>query len=159
MGEQKSEEAREIEIQGNSLETLYPIITAVANELYFNNHYFEARLAQSKATNSYASFDVLVINPTTLSKIPIGLFTLQLLGNNRIMLRVPPRSRWHHDGALSPDELIRMGLSKPQYDEHFNQFVRSLEERLSHYGLKVTWYKRLWRWFKEILGIVKAVKP
>ncbi len=164
MGEQTVEKTKEIEIQGDSLEKLYPIITAVASELYFNNHYFEARLAQSKATNSYAPFDVFVINPTTMSRIPAGLFTLLLLGNDRIMLRVPPRSRWYHDGKLTPDELIIMGLSKSQYDEHFSEFLKSLKERLAHYGLivmpsRATLWQRIWQWLKshKVLSIIGSV--
>ena len=153
------EEAWEIEVQGDYLETLYPIIASVAAELHFKNCFFEARLANSKVTSSFAPFDVFTIDSTTISKTPIGVFTLQLLGNNRIMLRVPPRSRWHHDGNLSPGELIKMGLTQSHYDEHLGQFIKSLEDRLTHYSLKVTLCKRLWRKLKELFSIYKAVKP
>ena len=149
MVEQKPETIKEIEIQGDNPKKLYQIVSNVAAELYFKNCFFEARLASSKETDSYAPFDVFIIVQGASSKTPIGFFTLQSLGNNRIMLRIPPRSRWHHDGALSPDELIIMGLSKSQYDEHFNQFIKSLEERLAHYGLKVTRGKRVWQWIKS----------
>lgn len=152
------EKAWEIEIQGDDIKRLYPIITSVAAELRFNDCFYEARLASSKETGSYAPFDVFAIQPTT-SKKPIGVFTLQSLGNNRIVLRVPPRSRWHHDGGLTAMELTVMGLSKSEYDEHFGQFIKSLEDRFAHYRLKETLIKRLWRGFKEAIGIAKAVKP
>jgi hypothetical protein len=152
------EEAWEIEIQGDDIKRFYPIINSVAAELRFNDCFYEARLASSKETDSYAPFDVFVIQPTA-SKIPIGIFTLQSLGNNRVVLRVPPRSRWHHDGGLTPMELTLMGLSKSEYDDHFGQFIKSLENRFTHYRLKETLIKRLWRGFKELVGIAKAVKP
>ncbi|MBA7604157.1 hypothetical protein ES703_11276 [subsurface metagenome] len=152
------EEAWEIEIQGDNLATLYPIITMVASELCFKDCYFEARPAKSKEKDSFACFDVFVIELTTHSKVPIGVFALHLLGSNRIMLRVPPRSRWHHDGELSPGELIRMAYSKSQYDEHFGQFIKSLEDRLTEYGLKVTPFKRFWKWLKEINERIPGIK-
>jgi len=152
------EEAWEIEIQGDDIKKLYPIIASVAAELRFKDCFFEARLASPKETESYAPFDVFIIQPTT-SKAPIGVFTLQSLGNNRIVLRVPPRSRWHHDGGLTATELIVMGLSKSEYNEHFGQFIKSLEDRFTHYRLKETLIKRLWRGFKELVGMAKAVKP
>jgi translation initiation factor 1 (eIF-1/SUI1) len=147
-GKRPFEEAWEIEIQGDDIKKLYPIIASVAAELRFKDCFFEARLASSKETDSYAPFDVFTIKPTT-SKTPIGFFALHSLGNNRIVLRVPPRSRWHHDGGLTPMELIVMGLSKSEYDEHFGQFIKSLEDRFAHYGLKVTPLKRLWQWLKS----------
>jgi len=155
----------EIELQGDNLSRLHPLITMVANELRFQNCFFEARLATPKATNDYNWFDVFVIDLTARgTKIPIGAFTLQLLGNNRIVLRVPPRSRWHHDGGLTPGEIIRMGLTENDKEELrfaqqcFSQFIKSLEDRLTHYSLKVTWCKRLWRGFKELIGVAKVVK-
>ncbi len=167
MGKQTLEQIKEkeIEIQGDSLENFYPIITMVAAELRFRNHFYEARLANSNVTDSSAGFAVFTIDPTSMSKTLIGAFTLLLLGSNRIMLRVSPRSRWHHDFDLTPGEIIKLGLitndesDRKFYDEQFNQFINSLEERLAHYGLKVTWYKKLWRVVKELTGIAKAVKP
>jgi len=159
MTEQSSENTKEIEIQGDSPRRFYQIITSVANELYFKDCFFEARLATSKETDNYAPFDILVIDKGSGSKTPVGFLTLQSVGNNRIMLRVPPRSRWHHDGTLSPIELMRMGYSKYQYDEHFNQFIKSLEDRLAHYGLKITLPERLWRWVElhKVLSILAAI--
>lgn len=142
------EEAWEIEIQGEDIKKLYPIITSVAAELHFKDCFFEARLASPKETDSYAPFDVFIIRPPA-SKTPIGFFALHSLGSNRIVLRVPPCSRWHHDGGLSATELIAMGLSKSEYNEHFGQFIKSLEDRFTHYGLKVTTLKRLWQWLKS----------
>ena len=165
MGERKVEKTKEIEIQGDSLEKLYPIITMVAAELRFRNNFYEARLANSNVTDSFAGFAVFSIDPTTMSKTPIGAFTLLLLGSNRIILRVPPRSRWHHDFGLTPVETLTLGFiandenDRKFYDEQFCQFIKGLEDRLGDYGLKVTWYKRLWRVIKELLGIAKAVKP
>ena len=156
--EQPFNKAWEIEIQGEDIKRLYPIITSVAAELRFKDCFFEARLASLKETDSYAPFDVFIIQPPA-SKIPVGFFALHALGNNRVVLRVPPRSRWHHEGALTPMELTVMGLSKSEYDEHFGQFIESLEERLTHYDLKLTSRKRLWRGFKEIIGIWDKIKP
>jgi hypothetical protein len=152
------EEAWEIEIQGDDIKKLYPIVENVATELHFKDFLFEARPASSKETDSYALFDVFTITQRTASKTPIGVFALHSLGNSRIMLIVLPRSRWYHAGDLTPDEKIAMGLNESQYDEHFKQFIEHLEDRLKHYGLKVTWYKRLWRGFKEAIGIVKALR-
>lgn len=52
-----------------------------------------------------------------------------------------------------------MGLSKSQYDEHFNQFIKSLEDRLAHYGLKITPGKRVWQWIKshKILSTIVTI--
>jgi len=93
MEEQTLEKTQEIEIQGDNLEKLYPIITMVAAELRFKNHFYEARLANSNVTDNFEGFAVYTIDPTTMSKTPVGAFTLLLLGSNRIMLRVAPRSR------------------------------------------------------------------
>jgi len=165
MDEQTLENTKEIEIQGDSLEKLYPIITMVSAELRFRNHFYEARLANSNVTDSFAGFAVFTIEPTSMSKTPVGAFTLLLLGSNRIMLRVSPRSRWHHDFDLTPSEMIKLGLiehdknDRKFHDELFNQFINSLEDRLTHYGLKITLLKRLWQWIREFLGAYKTVKP
>jgi hypothetical protein len=165
MGEQTLEKTKEIEIQGDSLEKLYPIITMVSAELRFREHFYEARLNKSSVTDNFAGFAVLTIDPTTMSKTPVGAFTLLLLGSNQIMLRVSPRSRWHHDFDLTPQEIMKLGFIEKDkidikfYDELFNQFIKTLEYRLTHYGLKITFFKRLCRWFKELIGLAKAVKP
>ena len=165
MDNQTLEKTKEIEIQGDSLEKLYPIITMVASELRFRNFFYEVRLATSNVTDSYAGFAVFTIDSSNMSKTPIGAFTLLLLGSNRIMLRVSPRSRWHHDFDLTPVEIITLGLIKKDenaeksYDEQFNQFIKSLEDRLTHYSLKITLPKRLWRGFEKLIRIYKAVKP
>jgi hypothetical protein len=156
----------EIELQGDNLSRLHPLITMVANELRFQDCFFEARLATPKATNDYNWFDVFVIDLTTRgTKISIGAFTLQLLGNNRIVLRVPPRSRWHHDGGLTGGEIMRMAFTENDKEESrfaqdcFSQFIKSLEDRLAHYSLKVTRGKRVWQWIKshKILSIIITV--
>lgn len=152
-------EAWEIEIQGDDIKKLYSIIASVAAELRLKDCFFEARLASPKETDSYAPFDVFIIRPPAANKTPIGFFALQSLGSNRIVLRVPPRSRWHHDGGLTGTEFIAMGFAKFGYDEHFGQFIKSLEDRFTHYRLKETLIKRLWRGFKELVGVAKAVKP
>lgn len=166
--ERPFEKGKEIEIQVDRLATLDSIIRPVAHELFFKNCYFEVRSANSMRTDSFALFDVFIIDSTTKSKIRVGAFTLQWLGSNRAKLIVPSPKRWTWN-HLSAEEKIkiglikherkRMGLSESQYDEHFNQFIKSLEDRLTHYGLKVTLPKRLWRGFKELIGILKAVKP
>ena len=165
MADKALEKTKEIEIQGDNLEALYPIITMVAAELRFKNHFYEARLANSNVTGNFAGFAVSTIDPTTMSKTPIGAFTLLLLGSNRIMLRVAPRSRWHHDFGLTPQEMIKLGLiandenDRNFYDELFNQFINSLEDRLTHYGLEITLFKRLWQWIEshKILSILGAI--
>ena len=160
MEEQTPEKTKEIEIQGDKLENLYPIITMVAAELRFRNHFYEARLANSNVTDNFAGFAVFTIDPTSMSKTPVGAFTLLLLGSSRIMLRVSPRSRWHHDFDLTPSEIIKLGLIAHNkndgefYDELFNQFIKNLEERLTAYGLvvtplKVTLWREIYHWIKS----------
>ncbi|MEK7354283.1 MAG: hypothetical protein AABZ77_07250 [Chloroflexota bacterium] len=164
MGKPAIEKTKEIEIQGDSLDKLYPIITMVANELRFRNNFYEVRLANSNVTDSFAGFAVFDIDPIGMSKTMVGAFTLLLLGSNRIMLRVSPRSRWHHDFDITPLETIKLGLitdggdEQKILDEQFNLFINSLGGRLRQYGLKVTWYKRLWFVTKELVVIAKAVK-
>ena len=51
-----------------------------------------------------------------------------------------------------------MAYSKSQYDEHFGQFIKSLEDRLTEYGLKVTPFKRFWKWLKEINERIPGIK-
>ena len=138
------EKGWKIKIQGDDIATLYPLIRTVVSELRFKNFAFEARPAKSITTNSYAWFNVLVINTNTLSKIPIGAFTLQKSpGSNTIELRMPPPSEWcRYD--LNPTELELMAYSRSQYDEHFLEFIKSLENKLKDAGLIVTWYKKIW---------------
>ena len=164
MEEQTPEKTKEIEIQGDSLEKFYPIVTMVANELRFRNNFYEARLATSNVTDSYAGFAVFIIEQSAHIKTLIGAFTLLLLGSNRIHLRVSPRSRWHHDFDLTPAEIIKLGLIKKDEtdrkfnDEQFNQFIKSLEDRLAHYRIKVTRGNRVWQWIDthRILSILAA---
>jgi hypothetical protein len=157
------EKAWEIEIEGD-VQTLYPIIQRVADELNIENYLLEARPANSKETPTSAWFNIFSISRTTASSTLIGVLTLESFGSNRTILRVPPRSQWYK-GGLSPDETIKMGLTEADkdtivfYDGHFRQFIERLDTVFKHYGSKVTWYKRLWRGFKEIIGIYKAVKP
>ena len=156
----KKPKAREIEIQGDNLANLDPIIAEVAAELHFKNCDFAARSANSKRTDSFALCDVFIIDRTgmSVSKIPIGAFTLQVLETDRIMLRVPPPSQrtWGHLSAL---EKINMARNESKYEDHFSEFIKSLEDRLTHYGVKITLPKRLWRGLREFLRIYKALKP
>ena len=153
MGKQTLEKTKEIEIQGDCLEKFYPIITMVAAELRFRNHFYEARLANSKATNTSAWFDVLIINRTTADSTPIGVLTLESPRSNRTTLRVPPRSQWLH-GDLSPRELTIMAYIEKDkdaiefYDKHFTKFIKCLKDEL-----KGTPFKLLWQWIKSHLRL------
>jgi len=128
-----------IEIPGDDIATVCPIVRTVASELRFKNFAFEARPAKSITTDSYAWFNVLVINTTTLSKIPVGAFTLQKLSEvNTIEVRIPPHSEWgRYD--LNPGELAVMAYSRPEYDEYFSQFIKRLQAKLKPRGLKWLW--------------------
>ena len=133
------EKAWKIEIRGDDIATLYPIVRTVASELRLENFAFEARPAKSITTNSYAWFNVLIISTTTASKIPVGAFTLQKLPEgNTIELRIPPPSEWgRYD--LNPGELAVMAYSGSEYDEHFSQFIKRLQAKLKPRGLKWLW--------------------
>ena len=149
------EKAYKIEIQGDNLANFYPTIRTVASELHPANFAFEARLANSMATDSFAWFNVLLINRTIMNKIPIGAFSLQSPGSNRIVLRVPPCSEWGRYG-LNPKELAEMAYSGSEYDEHFLGFIKNLENRLRDNGLIVTWYKKLWHESKDFIATIIA---
>jgi len=150
------EKAWKIEIRGDDIATLYPIVRTVASELRLENFAFEARPAKSITTNSYAWFNVLIINTTTASKIPVGAFTLQKLPeSNTIELRVPPPSEWgRYD--LNPSELAVKAYSRSQYNEHFLEFIKSLENRLKDDGLIVTWHKKLCYEVKDFVATIIA---
>lgn len=149
------EKAYKIIIQGNDLAELYPSIRTVASELHPENFAFEARQANSMATDSFAWFNVLIINRTTMNRIPIGAFTLQSTGSNRTVIRVPPCSEWcRYD--LNPGELAVMAYSGSQYDEHFLEFIKSLENKLKDDGLIVTWYKNPWYELKDFIATIIA---
>jgi len=145
-----------IEIPGDDIAAVYPIVRTVTSELRFKNFAFEARPAKSITTDSYAWFNVLVINTTTLSKIPVGAFTLQKLPEvNTIEVRIPPHSEWgRYD--LNPEELAVMAYSGAEYDEHFLGFIKNLENRLKDDGLIVTWYKKLWYESKDFIATIIA---
>ena len=155
------EKAKEIEIQAEP-QTIMPMVDEVARELCSHNFYYEARVAPTQESKgTFVWYNVLVMEAGkvgAIAKQPIGAFTLQSLGSNRTMLTLLPRSRWGN-GNLTPMERGIIAYSGDEYDEYFSQFIKSLEERLAHYGLKVTLCKRLWRGFKELIGIYKAVKP
>jgi hypothetical protein len=163
--ERPSKKVNEIEIQIDSLTKLDPIIASVANDLFFENHCFKVREDLLKRADSYAWFNVFIINPRELNaqKKPVGAFTLHLVESNRAILRVPPRSDWRH--GFTPEEKISLGLiergrkagsSKSNYDEYFKRFIKELKERLTDYDLIVTRQKRVWRWIKsnKILSII-----
>jgi len=151
------EEPEEIQLQGN-LETFCPLIETVARELSFKDCKYEARQAVSKVTETFVWYNIFIIDLSAKVELLIGVLTLQSLGGNRTVLRVPPRSQWY-EGDLSPDERLKRVFSESQYDEHFKQFIKSLEDRLTHYSLIVTRRKRLWQRFKEISEVVKAWRP
>jgi hypothetical protein len=150
------EKASKIKIQGDDIATLYPLIRTVASELRLENFAFEARLANSLTTNSYAWFNVLIINKNTVSKIPVGVFTLQKSpGSNTTELRVPPRSEWCRCD-LNPMELAVMAYSGSAYDEHFLEFIKNLENRLKDDDVIVTWHKKLWYELKDFIAMIIA---
>ena len=155
------EQAKEIEIQTEP-QTIMPMVDEVAKELCSHNFYYEARGSPSQQLKrTFIGYNVLVMETGkvgAIAKQPIGAFTLQSLGSNRTMLTVLPRSRWG-DGNLTPTELAILAYNVSHYDEYFVQFIKRLDERLAHYGLRVTWYKRLWRVIKELLEIAKVIKP
>ncbi len=157
-------EAWEIGEAEADVQTLLPLINTVANEQNIPNFALEAQPANSKATNTFAWLDVFIINRTTGVKTPIGVLTLQSLGSNRTILRVPPRSQWLK-GDLTPLQLAKMGYIKKDddaikfYDACFIQFLKGLDTTLKKYRIKVTFSKRCLQGFKEVLGIYRAVKP
>jgi len=73
---------------------------------------------------------------------------LQLLGTNQVILRAPPASHrtWGH---LSSLEKINMGLHESKYREHFKFLIKEIDGAITRYGLKATWYKKLWHESKE----------
>ena len=149
------EKAYKIEIQGDELAKFYPIIRTVASELHLENFAFEARPANSMATDNFAWFNVLIINQTTMNRIPIGAFTLQSTGSNRTVIRVPPCSEWcRYD--LNPGELAVMAYSGSEYDEHFLELIKSLENNLKDDGLIVTRCKNLWYELKDFIATIIA---
>ncbi len=154
-------ERKEIEIQGN-LANLDPFIAQVAAESHFKGCDFEVRQSTSVSNrkDTYPLYDVSVIDRTATSpsKILIGAFTLQLLGNNKIMLRVPPPSR-HTWGHLSPLEKIQIGLNKDRYNDHINYFIEKLENELKDHGFIATWYKKIWQGIEDhkIISILGAL--
>jgi hypothetical protein len=90
-----------------------------------------------------------------VAKRPIGAFTLQSLGSNRTMLTWLPRSRWGN-GNLTPTERSIIAYSGDEYDEYFGQFIKSLEDKLTHYGLKVMWHKKVCYELKDFLATIIA---
>ena len=149
------EKSYKIIIQGDDLAKLNPIIRTVASELHPENFAFEARPANSMATDNFAWFNVLIINRTTMNRIPIGAFTLQSLGSNRTVLRVPPRSEWGRYN-LNPEELAVMAYSGSQYDGYFSEFIKSLEHKFKDDGLIVTWCKNLRYELKDFIATIIA---
>jgi hypothetical protein len=152
------EQAKEIEIQAE-LQTIMPNVDEVARELCSHNFYYEARRAPTQGPKeTFVWHNVLVVEPEKVGARPIGAFTLQSLGSNRTMLTVLPRSRWGN-GNLTPTELAILAYSGDEYDEYFCQFIKRLDDKLTHYGLKLTWYKRIWRAFEKLIDIYKTVRP
>ena len=150
--------AEEMEIQV-APKTLRPIVEKFARELRSNNCAYEVRLASSRSKETFAWYDVFIIEPDTMKKRAIGALTLQALRGNQTLLRIPPRSLWRHDGGLTPDESIVQEFNEPKYDELFRQFFESLEDRLAYYGLKLTLRKRIRHWFYEVQETVKTFRP
>lgn len=153
------ETALEIELQGD-LKTLCSIIDRMTKELRFEGCAYEARQYSKEVTETFVWYDVLYLDPSRISHIPIGAFTMQSLINNRVILTVPPRSKWIL-GGLSSKELMIIGYeeNKYKYDPHFNYFLDSLDRKFTRWSLKKTLRKRLWRWFCEIRETVKSFKP
>lgn len=153
------EEAKEIEIQAEP-QTIMSIVDEVARELCSHNFYYEARgapIQQSKVT----FVNILVMETGkvgAMAKRPIGAFTLQSLGSNRTMLTRLPRSRWGN-GNLTPMERSIIAYSGDEYDKYFSQFIKNLDDKLTHYGLKVTLPKKIWKWIKshKTLSIIGTV--
>ncbi len=154
------EQAKEIEIQAEP-QTIMPMVDEVARELCSHNFYYEARGAPTQEPKgTFVRYNVLVMETGkvgAMAKRPIGAFTLQSLGSNsnRTMLTVLPRSRWGN-GNLTPMEQAIIAYSGDEYDEYFCQFIKSLDDKLTHYGLKVMWYKKVWYELKDFLATVIA---
>lgn len=166
---QPFEEAWEIELIGD-VQNFCSLVKEVADELGVTGYVIEAKLVNPNEAN-FAYFNIYSVlgrHPSPLGGHPsptlIGVLTLKSIGATRTILRIPPRSQWSQRISRA-DELIRMGLIKEDkkaedfYDSLFAKYIDRLQIRLKHYGLKVTWYKRLWRVIKELLGIAKVVKP
>ena len=148
----------EIEIQV-APKTLKPIIEKFTRGLHSNNYAYEVRLASLKSKDTFVWYDVFVIEPGIMKKRAIGALTLQAFRGNRTLLRVPPLPLWRRDGGLTPDESIVQEFNGPEHDELFRQFFEGLEDRLSHYGLKITLRKRIRHWFYEARKTVKTFCP
>ena len=161
MGNQKLDDW-EIELIGD-VQNFCPIVKEVADELDISDYAIEAKQVELETTTDSAWFNIFSVDRRYPSPILIGVLTLKSIGSMRTILRIPPRSQWSKE--IKGDELMRMALvgedeeDRAFYDAQFAKYIERLQAKLKHYGLKFTWYKRLWRWFKEIIGIAKAVKP
>jgi len=155
------EDAYEIEIQAEP-QTIMPMVEEVARELSSHNFYYEARrVCTQEPKGTFVRYDILVMETGkagVVAKRPIGAFTLLSLGSNRTMLTRLPCSRWGN-GNLTLLERSIQAYSGDEYDEYFDKFIKSLEDRLLHYGLKVTWCKKLWRRIKEVSEVLGRLKP
>jgi hypothetical protein len=156
------EQAKEIEIQAEP-QTIMPMVDEVARELCSHNFYYEARGAPTQE-GTFVRYNVLVMETGkvgAMAKRLIGAFTLQSLGsnNNRTTLTWLPRSRWGNGNLLTPMERTILAYSGHEYDEYFCQFIKSLDDKLTHYGLKVTLPKQIWKWIKshKTLSIIGTV--
>jgi hypothetical protein len=149
----------EIELIGD-VQHFEPIIIQVANELDIPDYAINAKRIEN--TNTYSRFKILSTERSNPSFIPIGILTLTTIGNNRTILRIPPRSQWGRE--IHGEELVRMGYiegnitEKNFYDSQFAEYLSALNNKLQTYKLKMTWYRRIWRSLMEILGIYKAIK-
>lgn len=143
------EKDKEIEIQAQ-LRSIIPIVDTIARELSSHNFGYEVR-ATPKPEGTFVRYDVLIIEVGKIGvteKRPIGAFTLHELEGNRTILTVLHPSRWCN-GKLTPTEQAIAAYSGSEYDKLFSQFIKRLEDRLTHYRLNITLFRGLWKWVKS----------
>jgi hypothetical protein len=156
----------EIELIGD-VQKFCSLVKEVADELDITDYLIEAKLVNPNEAN-FAYFNIYSVfgsHPSPLGGHPsytlIGVLTLKSIGAERTILRIPPRSQW--DRRISEArELLRMGLvgenQRALFDSLFARYIECLQTKLKSYGLKLTWYKRIWRQFEKLIGIYKMVK-
>ncbi len=152
----------EIELIGET-NNFCPIIKDIARELNISDYALEAKQVEQETTISSTWFNIFSFERKYPLAILIGVVTLKSIGSNRTILRISPRSEWSR--YIEGDELLHYALvledekDRTFYDAQFATYIECLHEKLKNYGLKQTWYKRLWRVIKELVGIAKAAKP
>ena len=150
-------------------DVISPIIKRVIDEFKYKDLGYYSIEEKQRASPIYRKIAAVageVMDTSIGCEDCIGIITLQSLGNDKTLFRIPPRDQWYI--CIKPKTLPNLQweghVNKHEFYLFFDEscFINLYEKLLAEFkrlNFIETLLEKVWRLFKEFIGLAKAVRP